>query len=225
MYNKKNEKNKFPMNLQLFAEPAQTNDKDGAGNPEPNVNDAAQNAENGDGEQQRKLSYEELIEKMAEFETRATNAEAEAKRQKALTDRASSEAANFKKQLVAKMTAEEQLDAAKKEAEEAREKEFNEMKNQLAVIEATKRYMTLKMDEKLAEETAKAEVAGDKETLHSNLAKHIKAIEDSSYQRALSDRPDPKAGNGDVKNSSAKAFAAAYASRKNGVNMDILNQY
>lgn len=141
-------------------------------------------------------------------------------------DTASSEAANFKKKLREKMTAEEQIDAAKKEADEAREKEFNKMKTELATIQATKRYMVLKMDEKFAEETAKAEISGDMETVVANIAKHIKAIEDTAYQKALSDRPDPKAGNGQVdENSSAMSMAAAYAGRQNGVNMDILNQY
>lgn len=141
-------------------------------------------------------------------------------------DSASTEAANYKKQLRAKMTAEEQISDAKREAEEAREKEFNKMKSELATIQATKRYMILKMDEKLAEETAKAEISGDMETVVGNIAKHIKAIEDTAYQKALSDRPDPKAGNGNAdENSSAMAMAAAYAGRQNGVNMDILNQY
>lgn len=141
-------------------------------------------------------------------------------------DAASSEAANYKKQLRAKMTAEEKISDAKREAEEAREKEFNRMRSELATMQATKRYMILKMDEKLAEETAKAEVSGDMETVVANIAKHIKAIEDTAYQKALADRPDPKAGNGESNgNSSAIAMAAAYASRQNGVNMDILNKY
>lgn len=141
-------------------------------------------------------------------------------------DAASTEAANYKKQLRAKMTAEEQISDAKREAEEAREKEFNRMRSELATMQATKRYMILKMDEKLAEETAKAEVSGDMETVVANIAKHIKAIEDTAYQKALADRPDPKAGNGEPNgNSSAIAMAAAYASRQNGVNMDILNKY
>lgn len=141
-------------------------------------------------------------------------------------DTASSEAANYKKKLREKMTAEEQISDAKREAEEAREREFNKMQAELAAIKATKRYMILEMDEKLAEETAQAEISGDMETVVANIAKHIKAIKDTAYQKALSDRPDPKAGNGNAdENSSAMAMAAAYAGRQSGVNMDILNQY
>lgn len=176
-------------------------------------------AESDNHDDSKEPSVEELLAQLAAEKAKNLRLQNE-------KDTASSEAANFKKQLRAKMTAEEQIDAAKKEADEAREKEFEKIKSELATIQATKRYMVLEMDEKLAEETAKAEISGDMETVVSNIAKHIKAIKDTAYQQALSDRPEHKAGNGEGSgNSSAMSMAAAYANRKNGVNMDILNQY
>lgn len=173
-----------------------------------------------------KDTYEQLLEKLTEARNEALQSKADAEKWKLANDKSSSDAAKYKKQLTEKMTAEEQLDAAKKEAEEAREKEFAQLKNELATIQATKRYMALEMDEKLSEETAKAEIAGDMETVTANIGKHIKAIKDAAYHQALKDRPDINAGNGESdKNEMALSMAAAYASRKNGVNMDILNQY
>lgn len=181
----------------------------------------------GSGEEPGKPSYDDLVEELARARTEVKQVQATRDKYKNSIDDLTRKNGELTKQVRERMTAEEQIDAAKKEAEEAREKELIEMRNKLTTIEATKRYMALEMDEKLAESTAKAETEGDKDTVHANIAKHIKAIKDAAYQQALKDRPDPKAGNGDAddKNASALAMAAAYAGRQNGVNMDILNQY
>lgn len=143
-------------------------------------------------------------------------------------DTASSEAANYKKKLREKMTAEEQLDAAKKEQEAAKDALITEYREKEKIRDCTEFLMdsSIGMDKKTAKEFAQKFVEGDFDNAMPILEKHIKAIKDTAYQKALSDRPDPKAGNGNSdENASAMAMAAAYVSRQNGVNMDILNQY
>lgn len=176
------------------------------------------------------LTNEELLEKIAQSEIRMKQIEAEAERQKLENNRLSAEKEKLKTQLTAKMTAEEQIDEAKKEAEEARNKRLEEMESELAVIKATKRYMTLKMDEKGAEEVAKLEISGDMENVVKILGKHISEIEKAAAENAihkfLADRPDIKAGNGETdRNSVAKEKAVSIAKRNPGANQDILKHY
>lgn len=225
MQNKKLFKNqKIPMNLQLFAESGAGESANGGGGENATGNNSGQDESTHD----KKLSYEEILEKLAQAETKATNAAAEAERWKTANDKSSSEAANYKKQLTAKMTAEEQLDAAKKEQEAAKDALIAEYQTKEKVRDCTEFLMdsSIGMDKKTAKEFAQKFVEGDFDNAMPILEKHIKAIKDTAYQQALADRPDPKAGNGepDTK-SSAIAMAAAYASRQNGVNMDILNKY
>lgn len=210
------------MNIQFFAESAEAS---GAGSADGNT--GAESGETGD-QAEKKPTYEELLEKLAESETKATKAAAEVEKWKAANDKSSSEAANFKKQLTAKMTAEEQLDVAKKEQEAAKDALIAEYQTKEKVRDCTEFLMdsSIGMDKKTAKEFAQKFVDGDFDNAMPILEKHIKAIKDTAYQQALSDRSEPKAGNGEVdQDSSALAVAATYASRKNGVNMDILNQY
>lgn len=196
----------------------------GSGASEPENEDGS---ESESGEEPDKPSYDDLVAELAKARTEAMQAQAARDKYKNSIDDLTRKNGELTKQVRNRMSAAEQIDAAKKEAEEARRKEFDEMKSELATIRATKRYMVLEMEENLATETAKAEISGDMETVISNIAKHIKTIKDTAYQKALKDRPDPKAGNGDAndENASALEMAAAYAGRQNGVNMDILNQY
>lgn len=174
---------------------------------------------------------EELLEKIAQSEIRMKQIEAEAERQKLENNRLASEKEKLKTQLAAKMTAEEQIDEAKKEAEEARNKRFEEMENELSVIKATKRYMTIEMNEEKAEETAKAEISGDMEKVISNIGIHIKELKKVASEEALNkflaERPDIKAGNGEGdKISLAEEKAKEFIPRKRGsVNADALKRF
>ena len=221
---------KYPMNLQFFAETAGDGGDGGSAsgqNADATKNDGTDgnNPTNGTDDNP---SHDDLVAELARMRTEATQAQAERDRYKNSIDDLTKKNKELTAQVRATMTAEQQIDAAKKEAEEAKDKRLKEVEAELATIQATKRYMALEMGEQLAEDTAKAEIKGDMDTVHANIAKHIKAIKDTAYQQALKDRPDPRGGNGDPdknKNASSMAQARAYAARKNGVNMDILNMY
>lgn len=191
---------------------------------------SADNQDDSIGQDSNKPTNEELLERIAQSEIRIKQIEAEAERQKLENNRLSAEKEKLKTQLTAKMTAEEQIDEAKKEAEEAKNKRLEEMESELEIIKATKRYMTLKMDEKGAEEIAKLEISGDMENVIKILGKHIMEIEKTAAENAISkflaDRPDIKAGNGDAtKNSVARDKAVSIAKRNLGANQDILKHY
>lgn len=223
----RNVSEQIPMKLQMYAE----NPGNGGSTGKEGSEGSQSGSDVSGSEEQGKPSYEQLLERLAQSETRATQAEADAEKWKAANDKSSSEAANFKKQLTAKMTAEEQLDAAKKEAQEAMVKEMNDMRTELSTIRATKRYMTLEMSETMAEETAKLEISGDMEKAIENIRSHIKEIKKVAAEEAinnlLASRPDIKAGNGESeKTSLAEEKAKEFASRKqNAVNSDALKRF
>lgn len=216
----------IPMNIQMYAEGG-TIEGGASGGQEGNPAETG-NSPNTDTGDFSEPTREELIEKLAAAETRATQAEADAKKLKNTIDKTSSEVSNLKKQLTAKMTAEEQLDAAKKEQEEAKDALIAEYQTKEKIRDCTEFLMDsgIGMDKKTAKEFAQKFVEGNFDDAMPILENHIKAIKDDAYQQALSSRPELKAGNGDAdKNSSSMAMAAAYAKRQNGVNEDILKLY
>lgn len=200
------------MNLQFFADGGADGADAGAG-----TNGEGANTGDTSTHDDNKPTYEELVAKLAK-------ADAETQRQKNLTDKASKEAASYKKQL----SAEQQAKIEKEAAEKAKDDKIAELEQKMAIIDNTSFWggKSIGMDEELAKATAEAEATGDKEKFRENIVKHIKAIKDSAYQQALKDRPDPAAGNGNAdKNIAANEKAVASAKRMGGVNENILKQY
>jgi hypothetical protein len=122
---------------------------------------------------------------------------------KSALDKATSEAAGYKKQLRERMSEEEAK--AAKDAEE-REKEAEEHAKVLAELEQlraekvidqhTTKFMALGYDEKLARETAKAMASGDTELVFNNQAKFIADREKALKAEILKSTPTPPAGDG-----------------------------
>ena len=175
-----------------------------------------------------KPSYDDLVAELAKSRTEAAQAKLDRERFKNSIDDLTKKNSELTKKVRESMTAEQQLEAAKKEREDAKDALIAEYQAKERVRDCTEFLMdsSIGMDKKTAKEFAQKFVEGDFDNAMPILEKHIKAIKDTAYQKALTDRPDPKAGNGNVnENSSAMAMAAAYAGRQSGVNMDILNQY
>jgi hypothetical protein len=122
---------------------------------------------------------------------------------KSALDKATSEAAGYKKQLRERMSEEEAK--AAKDAEE-REKEAEEHAKVLAELEQlradrvidqhTAKFLALGYDEKLARETAKAMASGDTELVFKNQAKFIADREKALKAEILKSTPTPPAGDG-----------------------------
>ena len=146
-------------------------------------------------------------------------------------DTASSELAATKKQLRTKMTAEEQEQEAKREADEAKDAKIQELESKFRTMDYSKRYMGIGMDEKTAESLS--ELTGelvDADKFFSALGKFIttsnKAAEENYRQELIKNNPDINAGSGgDTKNSLAEERAVSIGKRTAGANEDILKFY
>ena len=113
-----------------------------------------ENQQNGTENQQETPTVEELMAQLA-----AERAEKE--KYKNASDKASSEAANYKKQLRSKQTAEEQEAEAKAEADRLQAEKFESMSKELNHIKAVAAYQKSISDEKDIEALIEAVAEGD----------------------------------------------------------------
>lgn len=213
---------KIPMNLQTFSESGESGDAGaggGAGAGETGSGDDF----GGDG---NTPSVEELVTLLAEERARSAKLQNE-------KDTASTEAANYKKQLRAKMTADEQAEAAKSEAEAAKDARIQELESRFRMMDYSKRYMGVGMDEKSATELAEltGEIA-DADKFFSALDKFVKAVvkkgSEDYVQTLIKNGGSINAGNGDgAKESEAVRLAKESAARRSnkGFNEDALKQW
>ena len=108
-----------------------------------------QNQEPDNKPEEKEPTVEELMAQLAQ--ERANSAKLQNDYNKA-----SSEAANYRKQLKAKQTAEEQEEEAKKEAEEEHKKYVKGLEDTIRMTNATNRYLAIGMSAEMAKDTAKA---------------------------------------------------------------------
>lgn len=225
------EKNKslIPMNLQFFAE----NPQGETASEEPD-NDAST-----ESQEQSKTSYEELLEQLATAQANAAAANAEKERFKNSVDDLIRKNKNLTEQVRNRMSADEQLEAAKAEAAEAARKENEDLRSKVQELEKkerinsySKRFMGVGMDEKTAE--GMAELTGeltDPEKFFSELGKYIKAATaaagENAVQELIKNRTDIKAGTGgDGKQSLAVEKAKELSQLSRGsINVDALKNF
>lgn len=216
---------KIPLNLQFFAESGEgvstAGGASGADGTTAESGSGEEGSASGQEQEKKTPTYEELVAELAKER-------AESQRQRNLKDTASKEAAEYKKQLRAKLSAEEQESIAKQEADAAKDARIKELEEKMAIIDNTAFWggKSIEMDESLAKQTAEAEAKGDKDKFRELIGKHIKAVRDSAYQQALKDRPDIAAGHGSAdKTTMADELAIAAAKRRGGVDENILKHY
>lgn len=169
-------------------------------------------------------TVEELLTKLAQKD-------ADYAKLKNSFDTTSSELSTAKKQLKAKMTAEEQIEEEKRIADEAKDAEIKELKDKFRVMDYSKRYMGIGMDEKTAESLS--ELTGDLpdvDKFFSALDKFVKAkiktAGENAVQELIKSNPDIKAGTGSAdKNAWVGDIAKEIAHQKTGVNTSNLERY
>ena len=165
-------------------------------NMEQQENATPENAENNEqqvaGDQQEAVTIESLMADMAKL--KAENA-----KNKAALDKALHNNGELTKQLRAKMTASEQEEEAKREAEEAQRKMIAELQQYKLKSEARERYLTLGMNPEHARLAAEAEAAGDMEALSRVQQKHTEALLKAKEAEWLKSRPDIKTGHDEDK--------------------------
>ena len=125
-----------------------------------------------------------------------TDNSAEIDRLKNALSKSNSEAAEFKKQLREKMSAEELK--AKEDAEKWDEliKERDALLREKTVAGYKAKYLALGYDESLAGETAEAMANGETDKVFANHNKHLVAVEKRIRADVLKDTPKPEGGNG-----------------------------
>lgn len=211
---------KIPMNLQTFAESGDAVDAGAGGGTDSN----GENSGNDSVEEGDTPSVEELVAQLAAERARSAKLQNE-------KDNASTEAANYKKQLRAKMTSDEQAEAAKAEAVAAKDALIAELQAERRINIYSKRFMGVGMEEQSATEIAGliGEIA-DVDKFFSALDKFIKAVSkkagESAVETLIKNNPSVKAGNGGAdENETAFEMARASAGRTSEANMDILKHY
>lgn len=163
---------KMPLKLQFFAE------------EEPKVEEPKEEpkAEEKKEEPKNEPSIQELMVEIAKL-----------KRER---DRASSEAADYKKKFRATQTEKEVMDAEKAEAQAKRDEEFEAMKRELNINRITKNYMALGYPAELAEKAATADVDNDSETRF-KIQAQVDAEKKKAWEKDfIASRPQIAAGTG-----------------------------
>lgn len=184
-------KTMLPMKLQLFADGTDPEPDTLEQQPDETKPDgSSDNDGDGGDEEGHAPTVEELMAQLAQER-------AEKEKYKVSLNKASSEAAEYKKKFREKQTAKEQEEEAIREQQEQHEKYVKDIETELATIKATKRYMGLGMPEDLAAETAKAEIEGDSEAVTANMKKFMDKMLKTKEAEWLKSRPPVNAGNGE----------------------------
>lgn len=161
------------------------NNNVGGAGTEPNANGNGNNNGGNGGEpnEPKTPTIEELQLQLAEER-------AKAQKFKSSFDKASSEAAEFKKQLRAKLTEDEQKQLEIEE-EKAKQAEYiKELETFKKMSDATTRYMTVVcMSADLAKEAAQAEIDGDMDRLTEVYRKHNETVKKQMETDFLKGRP------------------------------------
>ena len=125
-----------------------------------------------------------------------TDNSAEIDRLKNALSKSNTEAADLKKQLREKMSAEEAK--AKEDADKYEEvvKERDALLREKTILNHKTQYLALGYDEKLANETAEAMVAGELDKVFANQKKHLDSMEKKIREDVLKDTPKPEGGKG-----------------------------
>ena len=185
MQNKEVKSNLMKMNLQKFAEDADSN-------VNADVKPEEQKTENegADNKDENQPTVEQLMAEMAKL-----NAE-KAKLKNSL-DEAASEAAKFKKALREKQSAEEIRTEEEQKAQEEHNKYVAGLEAFKKQAEAKARYALQGMNEELATKAAEAEVKGDYDLLASVQRQYAQELIKAKEKEWLKNRPDISAGNGE----------------------------
>ena len=119
---------------------------------------------------------------------------AELDKLKAQLSKANSEAADYKKQLRGKQTADEAAAAEQKAAMDKLTQENADLKRSFALSDKKAKLIAMGYDEKLADSTAVARVDGDMDTVMANQAKFNESREKAIQAELMKKTPRPAAG-------------------------------
>ena len=141
------------------------------------------------------MSIEDIENALKDIDLPVDNS-AEIDRLKNALSKSNSEAAEYKKQLREKMSAEEAK--AKEDAEKYEEvvKERDALRREKNILNHKSQYLALGYDEALANETAEAMVNGELDKVFAAQKKHLDSVEKKIREDVLKDTPKPEGGGG-----------------------------
>ena len=125
-----------------------------------------------------------------------TDNSAEIDRLKAALSKSNSEAADYKKQLREKMSADELKAKEDAESREKLQNDYDALLRKVTLSENKAKLLGLGYDEKLATETAEAMADGDLDKVFANQKKHLDALEKKIREDVLKTTPKPEGGEG-----------------------------
>lgn len=157
------------------------------------------------------MTDEECQAKFSEMYIPKSAHEAAVKKEKATADNLSKENADWKRKFRERQTEEERKAEELAEQQAAKDKEFNDMKRRLSIMEMSKQYMGMGYSEELATETAAAFVDGDNETVFSNQRIFAEGLRKNIKAELMKDMPVPPSGNESKIDYSAQIAAAQEA--------------
>lgn len=146
------------------------------------------------GEAYKKGMTEEEISTALQTAGAGQSNTAELDKLKAQLSKANSEAADYKKQLRGKQTADEAAAAEQKAAMDKLTQENADLKRSFALSDKKAKLITMGYDEKLADSTAVAMVDGDMDTVMANQAKFNESREKAIQAELMKKTPRPAAG-------------------------------
>ena len=136
-------------------------------------------------------------EKNTDIQTMMAEMMAENKRLKKSLDKATSEAAGYKKQFMETKTVQEQAAIEKAEAEAKMRDELSALRKESTVNKFAKNFMALGYTEELATQAAEAQYEGDADTLFEVQKKYRNELTNSVRAQMMKDMPAPSIGNDD----------------------------
>ena len=141
------------------------------------------------------MSLEDIESALKDIDLPTDNS-AEIDRLKTALSKSNSEAADYKKQLREKLSAEELK--AKEDAEKWEEivKERDALLREKTIATHKAKFLSIGYDEGLATETAEAMANGELDKVFANQKKHLDAVEKKIRADVLKDTPKPEGGNG-----------------------------
>lgn len=141
------------------------------------------------------MSEEDISEALSNvMKGKEESGSAELTKLKNALSKANSEAADYKKQLRAKMSEDEAAAVAKQEEIDKILKENADLKRNMALSERQTKLLAMGYDEKLALSTAEAMVDGDMETVMANQAKYLEAQKKEILADKMKSTPRPGGG-------------------------------
>lgn len=167
----------------------------------PNVQDSANNNDNGGSGSEPDVTLESLMEKIATLEV-------ENKKNKAALDKALKEKGDITKQYREVLTEAQQAKIDKENADEEQRQYVADLEKFKATAEAKARYALQGMSEEMAVKAAEAEIDGDMDALATIQKQHTEMLIKKKEEEWLKSRPpiNAGAGNGNEEDPFLKGF-------------------